>query len=90
MSVLSVCMYVYQLCAWCLQRSEEGLGSLVNGVMDVCVRPCRCWEQNLLSSVRAACLATELSLQLQKLVVQPKQLCCHFPVPEEQAIGRAQ
>lgn len=27
-SVLLTCLYTYQMCAWCLQRSEEGVGSL--------------------------------------------------------------
>ena len=46
MSVLSGCMYVHHMCAWCLRRPEEGVGSPGTGAMDGCELPCGCWELN--------------------------------------------
>lgn len=39
-------MYLFALCAWCLWRPEEGMGSLGTGVRDVCEPPCGCWALN--------------------------------------------
>lgn len=47
MSILPAYMYVCCTCAWCLQRSEEGIRSLRTGTTDVsppCEPPCKCWE----------------------------------------------
>lgn len=34
--VLSACLYVHYVHAWCLWRSEEGIGSPGTGIMDGC------------------------------------------------------
>jgi hypothetical protein len=34
LSVLPACMYVYYVCAWCPQRSEESIGSPGTGIID--------------------------------------------------------
>ena len=54
-------MSVYYVCAWCMQRSKEGIGSTGTGVKDSSELPCGCWELNpgLLYEI----LAPELSLQ---------------------------
>lgn len=40
-------MYMYHVCAWCLQWSQEGVRSPGIGVMNACEPPHGCWEQNL-------------------------------------------
>lgn len=40
MSVLPACIYVYQLHAWCLTRSEEGIRASGTGRLDDCEPPC--------------------------------------------------
>ena len=40
-------MSVYQVCAWCPQRPEEGIRSPGTGVKGGCKPPCECWELNL-------------------------------------------
>lgn len=35
MSTLHACMFVHHVCAWCLQRSEEGIRYPGSGPMDV-------------------------------------------------------
>lgn len=47
MSVLSACLYVYHMFAWCERRSEEGITCPGNGVTDGCEMNCWCWELNL-------------------------------------------
>lgn len=44
MSVLLPCMYVRHVCAWCPQKSEEGVESSEAGAMDDCEPARRCWE----------------------------------------------
>jgi len=44
MGVLSACMYVHHVCAWCPWRSEVGVGSTV---MHGCELLCMGWELNL-------------------------------------------
>lgn len=45
MGVLSTCMSVYHVCAWCLQRGKEGVRSV--GIQsDSCQLPCGCWKSN--------------------------------------------
>lgn len=44
MSILFACMY--NMHAWCLQRSEESFGFPKTRVMDDCELPCGCWESN--------------------------------------------
>ena len=39
MIVLFMCISLYHMCAWCLWRSEEGVGSLGTGVVDECELP---------------------------------------------------
>ena len=38
---------VYQVCAWCSHRPEEGIRSPGTGVKGGCKLPCECWELNL-------------------------------------------
>jgi hypothetical protein len=40
-----VCMFVHHLCAWLLQRSEEGIRSPRD--RDGCKSPCECCKQNM-------------------------------------------
>lgn len=47
MSVLPVCMYVYNVQAWCLWRSEEDVRYLITKVMNGSEAPCGLWELNL-------------------------------------------
>lgn len=35
------------MCAWCLQRPEEGVGCPESGVIDCYESPCGFWELNL-------------------------------------------
>lgn len=44
MWVLPVHMYVHHEHAWYTRRSEEGIDSLRNGVMNSCKPSCWCWE----------------------------------------------
>lgn len=44
--VLLPCMYMCQTHAWCLWKSEEGIGSPETGVTDGWEAPCGCWEMN--------------------------------------------
>lgn len=46
MSVLSACMYAYQMRAWCPQRPGEGFKFPGIGVKDVCEFLCGCWATN--------------------------------------------
>ena len=41
-SVLSACVSVYNVHAWCLRRPEEGFESPGTGVVDACELPCGC------------------------------------------------
>jgi hypothetical protein len=45
--VLPLGMHVYQLCALCLRRLEEGVGSPGTSVINTCELLCRRWELNL-------------------------------------------
>lgn len=47
MIVLPACMHVYHVCAWYLQRPEEGVRSPGTEVIDSCKPPCGCWELSL-------------------------------------------
>lgn len=40
MNVLSVCIFVHHMHAWCSQRSEEVIILLGDGVIDICKPPC--------------------------------------------------
>lgn len=54
--VLPVCMYVYQVHAWCLQKLDEALGlSPLKWVTGGCELPCSFWEPKCRSSARATC-----------------------------------
>lgn len=46
MSIFHARMCLHPVCAWCQQRSEEGLGSLGIVVTDGCEPACGCWELN--------------------------------------------
>lgn len=39
-----MCMYVHHVCAWCPQRSEDGIRSLGTGVTEGCKPSFGCWE----------------------------------------------
>jgi hypothetical protein len=45
-TVLLTCMYVYHVCPWCLQKSEEGIGFSSTGLVDGREPPCECWESS--------------------------------------------
>lgn len=47
MSILPACLYVHYLCAWCLQRPKEVVGSPGTGVTDDSVQLYGFWELNL-------------------------------------------
>jgi hypothetical protein len=47
MSVLSQCIYVHHMHAWCPQKSEEGVRVPGTRVMSICEPPCGCQELNL-------------------------------------------
>lgn len=53
MGILSVCLYVYYICAWCLWKSEESKGFPEIGVKDGCKPPHWDLELNLVLSTRA-------------------------------------
>jgi hypothetical protein len=64
MSVLSSCMSVHHMYAWCLQRSEEGIMAPRTGVTDNFELPWRYWELDLGPlKEQQALLPTEPSLQ---------------------------
>lgn len=46
MDVLPVCIFVYQVPAWCPMRSEGGLGSLQTGATESCLRLCSAGKLN--------------------------------------------
>lgn len=46
MSVLLEWMHMYHMHAWCLQRTDKGIGSLEPGITDGCEPRCGCWELN--------------------------------------------
>ena len=63
-SVLPNYVYTNHIRAWCLQRSEEGVGSPRTGVIDGCEPPCRCQELNSgLLEEQPVLLTTKPSLQ---------------------------
>ena len=43
---LASCLSVHHVHAWCLQRSEEGVGSPRASVKKDCGQLCGCWELN--------------------------------------------
>lgn len=45
-SVFPLFKSVYHLCAWCLQRPEEGFRPPGTAVTDIYKPPCGCWESN--------------------------------------------
>lgn len=47
MSIMSTCVSLHRVCAWCLQMSEKGVGSPETIVTDGCEPPTECWEPNL-------------------------------------------
>lgn len=50
MDVLSAYMLMHRMCAWCLQRSENGIGypgTVVTDDCDDCEQPCRYWKASL-------------------------------------------
>lgn len=46
MGILSVCMSVHHLCAWYIQRLEEGIAFPGTGVTDGYKLSCGCWDSN--------------------------------------------
>ena len=65
MSVLHACVYVFQMCARCPQRSEEVVGSPDTGITDSWEPACGGLEQNLgLLQEKQGCFTTESSLHL--------------------------
>lgn len=45
--VLPACMFVYHVCVWYLQKSEESIRSGESGVIDLCELLYGCCESNL-------------------------------------------
>ena len=62
MNVLPACIYV---CAWCVCRLEEDIGSPRTGVTLGCELPCGYWESNL-------------GLEEQVLLTTEPALICNF------------
>lgn len=46
MSVLSVCVYMYHMCAWCSKKAEEDIRSPASRVSDDYELSCGCWGLN--------------------------------------------
>ena len=44
--VLSTCMSVHHVCAWCLKKPEDDVRTHGTGVTDSCEPPDVCWELN--------------------------------------------
>lgn len=65
MGVLPVCVFMHDICAYCLLRPEEGVPSLEAWVTDGSELPSRCWELKLgLPEELQVFLTAEPSLQL--------------------------
>lgn len=64
MVVLLVCFSVFHLCAWYLQRPEEGVESPRTRLTDACELSCMYWKLNLGHlEVRQVLLTAESSIQ---------------------------
>jgi hypothetical protein len=46
-SILYECIFVHHMCAWCPQKSEEGIGPPRTRVKNGGKPPCECWESNM-------------------------------------------
>lgn len=75
-SVLLACMFVSQVCAQCLRRPEDKVGSPETGIADSCEQPYGCWELKMGFFGRAVnVFKAELSLQpLHQILLVSKLL----------------
>lgn len=46
MDILHACMYVYQMCDWCLQMSEKAIEFPETGITYGCEASCGSWEEH--------------------------------------------
>lgn len=68
LSILSACLYMHHVCAWCPVRSEGGVGSPQTGVTDGWP-PCGCWELSTDPLQVQVLLSTEPILQPQVIYI---------------------
>lgn len=61
MSLFSTYVCAHHMHAWCLWRSEKGVGSLGTGVTHGHETPCRCWALNPSPLQKQVLLTTEPS-----------------------------
>ena len=74
MSILPACMSVHHVCAWCLWRSEDDVGSSGAGDTSVCEVPCECRDSNQEQPVLST---AEPSLQVPYLNLEVSLIPAH-------------